>query len=80
MQDLYWLYHRQHPHLGRCISAILATKSVIRTVLLGASIVAALLYFPQVFVVDVWQLLILQGLSWDSCAAGGLVAAPSALC
>jgi MFS transporter, DHA1 family, multidrug resistance protein len=48
-----------------------------KTVLIGSAIVAALLYFPQVFVVDVWQLLILQGLA--GIATGGLVAAPSAL-
>jgi MFS transporter, DHA1 family, multidrug resistance protein len=48
-----------------------------RKVLLGSAIVAAFLYFPQVFVADVWQLLILQGLA--GLAAGGLVAAPSAL-
>lgn len=48
-----------------------------RKVLLFCSIVAALLYIPQVFVADVWQLLLLQGLS--GIAAGGLVAAPSAL-
>ena len=48
-----------------------------RTVLLWASIAAALVYFPQVIVGDVWQLLIFQGLA--GIAAGGLVAAPSAL-
>lgn len=48
-----------------------------RKVLLGSSIVAALLYFPQVFVADVWQLLIFQGLV--GLAVGGLMAAPSAL-
>ena len=48
-----------------------------RKVLLFCSTAAALLYIPQVFVADVWQLLILQGLS--GIAAGGLVAAPTAL-
>jgi len=48
-----------------------------RKVLLGSSMVAALLYFPQVFVADVWQLLIFQGLV--GLAVGGLMAAPSAL-
>ncbi len=48
-----------------------------RKVLLFCSTAAALLYIPQVFVADVWQLLALQGLS--GIAAGGLVAAPTAL-
>ena len=48
-----------------------------RKVLLFCSVVAALLYIPQIFVADIWQLLLLQGLS--GIAAGGLVAAPTAL-
>jgi DHA1 family multidrug resistance protein-like MFS transporter len=48
-----------------------------RKVLLFCSAAAAVLYIPQIFVADVWQLLILQGLS--GVAAGGLVAAPTAL-
>lgn len=48
-----------------------------RKVLLFCSTAAALLYIPQIFVADVWQLLALQGLS--GIAAGGLVAAPTAL-
>lgn len=38
---------------------------------------ATALYLPQAFVADVWQLLLLQGLA--GFAAGGIVAAPSAL-
>jgi len=48
-----------------------------KTILFWSSVAAAILYVPQVFVGDVWQLLILQGLA--GIAAGGLVAAPSAL-
>lgn len=48
-----------------------------RKVLLWSALAAALLYIPQVFVGDVWQLLFLQGLA--GIAGGGLVAAPSAL-
>ncbi len=55
----------------------LGDKITHRKILIGASIVAAILYIPQIFVADVWQLLILQGLA--GLAAGGLVAAPSAL-
>jgi len=55
----------------------LGDKITHRKILIGAAIVAAILYVPQIFVADVWQLLILQGLA--GLAAGGLVAAPSAL-
>ena len=48
-----------------------------RKVLLYSSLAATLLYLPQAFVADVWQLLILQALT--GFAAGGIVAAPSAL-
>lgn len=48
-----------------------------RKVLIYCSVAATALYVPQAFVGDVWQLLILQGLA--GVAAGGLVAAPSAL-
>lgn len=48
-----------------------------KTILVWSSVAAALLYFPQVIVGDVWQLLFLQGLA--GIAAGGMVAAPSAL-
>ncbi len=48
-----------------------------RKVLLFSAVAAALLYLPQAFVADIWQLLILQGLA--GFAAGGIVAAPSAL-
>ena len=48
-----------------------------RNVLLYCSIAATALYIPQAFVADVWQLLFFQGLA--GIAAGGLVAAPSAL-
>ena len=48
-----------------------------RKVLIYCSIAATALYVPQAFVGDVWQLLFLQGLA--GVAAGGLVAAPSAL-
>lgn len=48
-----------------------------RKVLIYCSIAATALYVPQAFVGDVWQLLFLQGLA--GIAAGGLVAAPSAL-
>ncbi len=56
-------------HLGDRISH--------RKVLLYCAAAAAALYLPQAFVGDVWQLLFLQGLA--GIAAGGLVAAPSAL-
>ncbi len=48
-----------------------------RKVLLFSAVAATLLYLPQAFVADIWQLLILQGLA--GFAAGGIVAAPSAL-
>ncbi len=48
-----------------------------RKVLYFCAAAATLLYLPQAFVVDVWQLLLLQGLA--GFAAGGIVAAPSAL-
>ncbi len=48
-----------------------------RKVLFYCSTAAALLYLPQAFVADVWQLLLLQGLS--GLVAGGMVAVPSAL-
>ena len=56
-------------HLGDRISH--------RKVLFICSLAAALLYIPQVFVANVWQLLILQGVA--GLFAGGMVAAPSAL-
>ncbi|MCY3798396.1 MAG: MFS transporter [Chloroflexi bacterium] len=48
-----------------------------RKVLFYCSTAAAIFYVPQALVADVWQLLILQALA--GFAAGGLVAAPSAL-
>jgi MFS transporter, DHA1 family, multidrug resistance protein len=48
-----------------------------RTILLWTSIVVVVLYIPQVFVVNVWQLLALQALA--GFAIGGIIAAPSAL-
>lgn len=48
-----------------------------RRVVVGASLFAALFYFPQTLVTEVWQLLILQGLT--GFAAGGLMPALSAL-
>ena len=48
-----------------------------RKVLLWSAMAAALLYIPQVFVGNIWQLLFLQGLA--GLAGGGLIAAPSAL-
>ncbi len=48
-----------------------------RKVLFYCAAAATALYVPQAFVGDVWQLLLLQGLA--GIAAGGLVAAPSAL-
>jgi len=48
-----------------------------RKVLFYCSAAAALFYVPQALVADIWQLLILQALA--GIAAGGLVAAPSAL-
>ena len=48
-----------------------------KKVLFFCSLAAAALYIPQVFVANVWQLLLLQGLA--GIAAGGLVASPSAL-
>ena len=48
-----------------------------KKVLFWCALVAMALYIPQVFVANVWQLLILQGMA--GIAAGGLVAAPSAL-
>ena len=48
-----------------------------KKVLFWCALVAMALYIPQVFVANVWQLLILQGMA--GIAAGGLIAAPSAL-
>ena len=48
-----------------------------RKVLFYCSLAAAIFYLPQAFVVDIWQLLILQ--AFAGVAAGGLVASPSAL-
>lgn len=48
-----------------------------RYVLIGSALVAALFYFPQFLVMEVWQLLALQGIT--GLAAGGLIAAPAAL-
>ena len=48
-----------------------------RKVLLYCAVAAALLYLPQAFVAEVWQLLLLQGMA--GFAAGGIVSAPSAL-
>ncbi len=48
-----------------------------RKVLYFCAAAAALLYLPQALVVDVWQLMLLQGLA--GFAAGGIMAAPSAL-
>lgn len=48
-----------------------------RQVLIGAGLFGALFYFPQVLVVDVWQLLVLTALT--GLANGGLLASPSAL-
>ena len=48
-----------------------------RKILFFCASAAALLYLPQAFVADIWQLLMLQGLT--GFAAGGMVAAPSAL-
>lgn len=48
-----------------------------RPVLIGSALAAGLLYLPQAAVSDPWQLLILQAL--NGAAAGGVVAAPSAL-
>ncbi len=48
-----------------------------RKVLFYCSTAAALLYLPQAFVADVWQLLLLQGLA--GLVAGGMVSVPSAL-
>lgn len=48
-----------------------------RKVLFWCALIAMALYIPQIFVANVWQLLILQGMA--GIAGGGLVAAPSAL-
>ncbi len=63
--------------IGAVYLGNLGDKISHKTVLFWSSVAAAILYVPQVFVGDVWQLLILQGLA--GIAAGGLVAAPSAL-
>lgn len=63
--------------IGAVYLGNLGDKISHKKVLFWSSIVATILYIPQVFVGDVWQLLILQGLA--GLAAGGLVAAPSAL-
>jgi MFS transporter, DHA1 family, multidrug resistance protein len=59
-------------YLGR-----LGDKIGHRRVLIGSALAAMLLYLPQAFVTDVWQLIALQGLT--GIASGGIVAAPSAL-
>ena len=48
-----------------------------RNIVIGSSIVAAVLFLPQAFVTEPWQLLVLQALT--GLASGGLVAAASAL-
>jgi DHA1 family multidrug resistance protein-like MFS transporter len=48
-----------------------------RTILVGAALASVVFYLPQAFVTAPWHLLALQGLT--GLAAGGLVAAPSAL-
>jgi len=48
-----------------------------RTVLIACAVASVFVYAPQVIVGDVWQLLALQALA--GLAAGGLIAAPSAL-
>jgi len=63
--------------IGAIYLGNLGDKISHKSVLFWSSVVAAALYIPQVFVGDVWQLLILQGLA--GVAAGGMVAAPSAL-
>lgn len=59
-------------YLGR-----LGDKIGHRKILIGTAIAAVVFYLPQPFVTNVWQLLILQGLT--GLAIGGIIAAPSAL-
>ena len=63
--------------LGAIYLGSLGDRISHKKVLLWCSVAAAILYVPQIFVTDVWQLLLLQGVA--GIAAGGLVAAPSAL-
>jgi len=48
-----------------------------RRILIGCAIVGVIVFVPQTFVSNIWQLLFLQGLA--GIAAGGLITAPSAL-
>jgi DHA1 family multidrug resistance protein-like MFS transporter len=48
-----------------------------RTIVVGSAITAALLFLPQAFVTEAWQLILLYGLA--GAATGGLVSSPSAL-
>lgn len=48
-----------------------------RNILLASSALATVCYIPQVFVTDIWQLLVLQALT--GFALGGIVSAPAAL-
>jgi len=55
----------------------LGDKKGYRRVLLGSAIVAMIFYIPQAFVVDINQLLILQGIA--GIAAGGVMSAPASM-
>ena len=63
--------------LGAIYLGSLGDRISHRKVLLYSATAAAFFYLPQALVAEVWQLLLLQGLA--GFAAGGLVAAPSAL-
>ena len=63
--------------IGAVYLGNLGDKISHRKVLFFCALAGAALYIPQAFVGDVWQLLFLQGVA--GVAAGGMVAAPSAL-
>ncbi len=62
---------------GSLILGWLSDRWGYRNILLGASLAAVVFYVPQVFVSDIGQLLLLQGLA--GFAAGGVLSAPAAM-
>ncbi len=62
---------------GSLVLGWLSDRWGYRNILLGASLAAVVFYVPQVFVSDIFQLLLLQGLA--GFAAGGVLSAPAAM-
>lgn len=63
--------------LGSVSLGWIGDKYGYRVVLIGSALAAMLFYIPQAFVSDIYQLLILQGLS--GFVAGGVMASPAAM-